>query len=182
MSMKAHVFNPGPARQAKVNLSITSSDMPELKDEKVLELPANSSASYTFDVPEGRFHEMANHAMTMTVQSPDGQIPYFNYNMRWKKAPEKKWPDVFTGPKPEDAFKLAYYPSYKFIRLFIDPRELGKELAKTTSAKVTLTAPNGRILLSKTLTWKNLPSDSPADYCTGFTQWRIHRHSKTRCL
>lgn len=158
LELKARLFNAGAARPAQVKLAITSTDMPELQDEKTLDLPTKGTAEYAFAVPPGRLHEEGQHTLTLIVQSPDGQTPYFHYAMKWTKAPENRWPEVFVGPNPEAAVRLAYYPSYRFLRLRIDPAELGLEVAASRSATVRLRAPDGRELLRKAVQWQEAPA------------------------
>lgn len=158
MALQARVFNPGPARKAQMQLHITSSDMPELKEETTLDLPAHGAVDYRYAVPTGRLHEEAQHTLSLLALSEDGKTPYLNYAMKWMKAPANKWPGVFTGPNPDAAVMLAYYPSYRFIRVFANPAELGKEAEAITTAQVTLTAPDGKELLSKPMTWTKAPA------------------------
>jgi len=158
LELQVRLLNPGLARPVQVQLILTSADMPELRDEKRIDLPAGGAAEYAFAVPAGRLHEEAQHHLTLAVQSPDGQTPYFHYAMKWTKAPENRWPEVFVGPNPEAAVRLAYYPSYRFIRLKIDPAELGPEAEASRSAAVRLLAPDGRELLRRTMRWKEAPA------------------------
>ncbi|MGD0091657.1 MAG: glycoside hydrolase domain-containing protein [Planctomycetota bacterium] len=156
LELRAKVFNPGPARQAKVSVVVTSSDMPEKKDEKLIDLPAGGSAAYAFD-DLNRLHEDAQHALRCDVTSPDGSETYMHYSVKWAKAPEKLW-EYRVGPDPSAALRFAYYPSYKFVRVMLDTRELSKELAeKAHSALVTITGPQDQEILKQTLRWDKPP-------------------------
>ncbi|MFW5923581.1 MAG: glycoside hydrolase domain-containing protein, partial [Planctomycetota bacterium] len=121
LKLDARVFNPGPAREVKVDLRIESTTMPEIEETKTLELPADGVAEYSHHVSEGRLHTDAKHTLHMEVTSPDGQETYFNYRTNWTQAPEDRWPKVETGPQPEKALDHAYYPSYDRLRLELNP-------------------------------------------------------------
>jgi len=157
VQVRASVFNPGPARKARVKLLVTSSDMPEVKDDRELDLPAGGSVPYAFDDTPGRLHVDAQHALTLDVTSADGADSYLHYTTKWQKAPEKKW-QYRLGPDPEAAMRFAYYPSYRFVRVFLDTRELSKEIEeKTKSAAVSVTGPDGKAALSDTMKWDAPP-------------------------
>lgn len=156
LDLQLSVFNPGPARQATVSLDLTSSDMPGLKDEKTLDLPAHGSAAYRYLVPPNRFHEQAQHAMHLVVADPSGKPVYLGYRLSWTKAFEPAW-TVRVGPNPEAAMRIGYYPSFGFVRLFLDPRELGEEPGKATSAMVHIEGPDRRVVLDKRVAWEALP-------------------------
>ncbi len=180
MQLQAHVYNAGPARQARVQLHITSTDMPELKDEKVLDLPAKGAVDYSYAVPNGRLHETAQHQMTLAVQSPDAQASYFNYHMQWSQAPANKWPGVFVGPNPDAALQLAYYPSYRFVRLLFSPAELGKEAEQSKGAHVTLSGASGTPVLAKMSPGRRLPARR--NFPCRPARWRLYRLGEIRCV
>lgn len=188
LELRARAFNPGAKRQARVRLLITSSDMPEIKDEKVIVLPARGVAEYGFDVAKGRLHEEASHEMTITVDPialedekpttrpaaepatpafPSG--PIFSYSARWTREPQmyegyniakrtQKWA-VRTGPDPDAAVRTAFYPSLRKLRLRLDPAALGKDFAKQGNAHVTIKDPNGQTLADTDPTWKTSPAE-----------------------
>lgn len=158
MQLQARIANPGPARAAKVRLLITSSDMPELREEREVALPAGGSAPYAFSVPAGRLHEDAKHALALDVTSPDGQETYLHYRMTWSKAPARLW-EYRLGPNPDAAVRFAYYPSYKLLRVLVDTRELGKDVEATSrKAAVTLTGPDGKEILARRMAWEKAPA------------------------
>jgi len=157
LALRATIANPGPARRAKVRLAIKTSDMPELNDEKTIELPANGSASYAYDVPSGRLHETAQHALSLAVTSADGKETWLSYSLPWSQAPAKKW-EYRIGADPEAAVRFAYYPSYKFVRVFVDTRELSKEAEAARSAKVVIAGPGGKEVLNQTMAWEKPPA------------------------
>ena len=152
IDLKARVFNPGPARKAKVQLDIESTTMPELSDVKELDLPANGHAEYTFSVNEGRLHEHAKHKLDLRVTSPDGDNTYLNYTMRWKQAPDNRWPGVPIGPQPQRAFSTAYYPSHDYLRIALRPKWL--ELEECRGARYRILTSRGVVLYDKTVSWK----------------------------
>ena len=158
LELEAKVHNPGPRREAKVKLDITSTDMPALSDEKTLTLPEKGSKTYTFRVSEGRLHETAKHTMKLRVSSAEGGRDYLVYGLKWTKAPDKAW-NVRVGPNPEAACRLAYYPSYGLIRLRMDTGELEEEAQKITSAAVSVTGPDGEALLDERMEWEESPSE-----------------------
>jgi len=167
LRLKATITNPGPARQAKVKLAIKTSDMPELNDEKTLDLPAAGAANYSYDVPSGRLHETAQHTLSLVVASPDlreGEAPaepskqtYLRYALPWSQAPARKW-DYRLGPDPDAAVRFAYYPSYKFVRVLVDTRELGKEAEAIRTAKAVIRGPGDKEFLNQALTWEKPPA------------------------
>ena len=157
VDLKASVFNPGAARQAKVKTHITSSDMPEFNDEKTLALPAGGTASYAVSLPNGRLHEAAQHQLTLTVTSPDEQETYLRYATPWTQAPEKKW-YYRLGADPDSAVRFAYYPSYKFVRVLVSPGELGKEFDAVREAHLTITDSANKPVLEQALSWKDAPT------------------------
>ena len=157
MQLRVRVVNPGPARDARVRLHVTSSDMPELKDEAALKLAAGAAASYAFDVPDGRLHGNAKHKMLLVVTSADGKEQYLHYALQWTKAPARKW-HVRTGPNPQAAVQLAHYPSFGLVRIRVDTGELGKAAAAIRSAKLALTAPGGKAVWTGAMAWEQVPA------------------------
>jgi hypothetical protein len=167
LQLRAKIFNPGPARQATVDLFITSSDMPELKDVKTLDLPAGGAVEYAYDVPEGRLHPHGQHELVFKVDSADQ--PVMRWGRRWTNVADtmmklnpagtgRKW-DVRTGPDPDAAVQVAHYPSYQFVRVKVDTRELEKEAEAIQKAGVVITDPSGKQLASGELTWEKAPAE-----------------------
>ena len=152
LSLRARIHNPGPARKAQVKVKVTSSDMPGLDETRTVDLPANGAATYEYKVPAGRLHATAQHRLKLDVLSADGKTQYFDYSMRFKER-GKFWL-VRTGPNPAAALRLAYYPSYKFIRLAVNTDELEKEAGAVRSAAVTVTGPDEKQILKDTMTWE----------------------------
>jgi len=157
LDLKAKIFNPGPARKAQVAIHASSLDMPELKEEKAIDLPAAGVADYSFAIPANRFHESSQHALELAVLSADGAQTLFQYAMKWRKAPERKWEVEASKPDPEASLKFAYYPSYKFVRVLFDARQLEQEFQQIRSAAVTVTGPDGKTVLSETMKWDKAP-------------------------
>jgi hypothetical protein len=165
LQLSARVWNPGPARQAAVKLLVTSSDMPELKDDRVLDLPAQGSATYAFEVPKGRLHEAAQHSLSLVVESARGYEQWLNWGSRWTNVFDtmkrigsgKKW-DVRAGPNPEAAVQIAYYPSYRFVRVKVDTNELGVKAGAIKRADVTIAAPSGVTLATGKMRWERAPA------------------------
>jgi hypothetical protein len=170
-SIKLKLFNPGPARTAKVKVHITSSDMPDLKDEKDLALPANGVGTYDFTVLKELLHVAADHKVTIRVEAADGARTWFDYAAGWSATPmvtigwdtyrrpvTRKW-DIRLEANPNDALSFSAYPSYGLVRgslnagaLVADPDE--EEKAKVSdSAVVTLTAADGKELARTEVTW-----------------------------
>ncbi|MFP4058439.1 MAG: glycoside hydrolase domain-containing protein [Candidatus Brocadiia bacterium] len=159
LHLQARIVNPGPAREVEVRLAIASSDMPGLSDEKTLELPANAAATYDYRVPKGRLHADATHSLNFVVRAPGAKGDVLNYALKWTQPKGRAW-HVRTGPNPEAAVRLATYPSYEFIRLRIDTRELEAEAADSREATVTVTTPQGDRLLQETMTWQEPPAEA----------------------
>ncbi|MGA2068121.1 MAG: glycoside hydrolase domain-containing protein [Thermoguttaceae bacterium] len=157
LQLRARIVNPGAARKAKVSLRITSSDMPELKQDRLLDLPAGGAAAYAYDVPQGRLHESAQHDLVLDVVSPDGGVTYLHYALKWSRAPQRKW-EYEIGPDREAAVRLAYYPSYRMVRVQVDPRQLGKDPAQTSrKAQVVIAAPDSKKVVEQTIAWEQPP-------------------------
>ena len=165
MELKAEIHNPGPARKADVNLELESSDMPGLSDKKTLELPANGNVDYAYSIPEGRFHKTAHHSAHFVVKAANSDATYLNWRTRWSQAAENPWPGVKTGPQPAKAVRLAYYPSYKFIRVGLNTRYLGQEGENADTATVVVADADGNQMLKETMTWKG--NGGEAEYEVG---------------
>jgi len=168
LQLRAKIFNPGPARQANLDLFITSSDMPELKDAQTLDLPANGAVDYAYDVPEGRLHAHAQHELKLNVTTADGP-PLIVWGRKWTNVADtmkkihpagtgRKW-DVRTGPNPDAAVQVAHYPSYHFVRVKVDTRELEKEAEAIKKAKVVIADPAGKQLASGAMNWTEAPGE-----------------------
>jgi len=153
IQLQARIFNPGPAREAKVRLRIESTDMPGLTDEKLLPLPAGAFTHYTYKVGEGRLHEEAKHTLDLKIDSPDGAERYLNYRTHWTKAPETRWPEVPVGPQPARAVSLAYYPSLN--RLFLTAAPHWLELKDCRRAHYRITTSRGRMVVEDDLAWED---------------------------
>jgi len=152
IDLEARITNPGPARKVRVSTEITSSDMPGLQEKRTLDLPANDSITYAYSVREGRLHETAQHALGLKVSSPDGSDEYLNYAVNIKQRGEF-W-NVRMGPQPDRAVRLAYYPSYGFIKVRVDTRELAAAAAKAREAQVTVQSQNGDEVCAGRMTWE----------------------------
>jgi len=164
LQLDTRIFNRGPERLAKVSLQITSTDMPQIVDEKLVELPANGSAPYVHNVPAGRLHAHAQHTLNLKVQSPDDAETYLNYMMKWRQAPENKWPGVRLGPDPQAALRLVHYPSNRFIRLRIDTRELELDHEQQRSAQVTIAGSDGNVIKTEEVSWRGAPATVDIEY------------------
>jgi len=152
MKLDARIFNPGPARQVKVDLYIESTTMPELQDSKVLDVPAGGYAEYSYHVPDGRLHEDAQHKLELKIASADEKEVYLDYMTKWTKLPASRWPGVRLGPQPELALSVDHYPSRRFIRLNLAPDFL--DLPDCRAGRLTLTTSRGTTLVEKTLSWE----------------------------
>jgi hypothetical protein len=155
LQLRGTVFNPGQARKVKVSAVTTSSDMPEKRLDQTLDLPAGGSAPLTFDVTNF-YHETAQHRLTLNVTSEDGKVTHLYYVMPWTRAPAKKW-EYRIGPDPDAAVRFAYYPSYQFVRLLVDTRELGQQAGSIKSGRLTIQGPAGKVALEQALKWEAPP-------------------------
>ncbi len=152
--LQVKVLNPGKkARKAKVDLLITSTDMPKLEKTEELTIPASGSVDFEYKITKGRLHERAQHTLNLVVTDADnGDVLFRLKGMKWQKAPAKKW-HVRTGPNPAAAAKVGYYPSNKVVKAWITPVELGKDFAETRSAEIKITDAAGETVLAETFTW-----------------------------
>lgn len=157
LQLRARIYNPGPAREAKVRMELLSSTMPEAIDEKTIALPAKGFAEYVFEDSPNRLHEHAMHTLTLNVDTAEGRT-LMRYGAEWTKAPEKLW-HYHVGPNPSAALAFAYYPSYQFVRVQVDPRELDEELGKTCrEAETVITTADGKtIVVRETIAWEKAP-------------------------
>lgn len=162
LQLEARIWNPGPPRTARVRLRLTSSDMPEVTEEKTLALPAGGDAVYRFEDAPDRLHEHAVHTLDFQIEDTGGRS-FLRYGLSWTKAPERKWLYP-VGPNPAMAFRFAYYPSWHRLRVRLDPRELDETLAAScTSATLVLEGPEGTPALERTLRWTTSPHQEEFD-------------------
>jgi len=165
------IRNPGPARKAQVNLHITSTDMPDIKDQKELDLPADGASDYTFAVPPERLHVSADHKMMIHIGSADQAKTWFDYSASWSANPltaigwtwerrsiARKW-DIRMEANPADSLSFSVYPYYNQINLnvdagamVVDPEEADKDKV-SDSALVTITNAAGKELAKTELKW-----------------------------
>ncbi len=165
------VLNPGPARKALVNLHISSSDMPDLKNQKELELPANGAADFAFKVQPEMLHVAADHHVKIRVGAADQSKTWFDYAASWSANPvttvgwdtarrsvEKKW-DIRMEANPADSLGFSVYPYYNQIRvsldagaLVVDPDEADKDKV-SDSAVVTVISADGKVLAKQEVKW-----------------------------
>ena len=157
LEMEALLINPGPARTVRVHANATSSDMPGVEDARTIEVPAGGEVTWEF-TNRGRFHATAQHHLDLEVTDPDGEATYLRYAMDWRKPKGKRW-TVKTGPQPEKAIKLAYYPSYGFIRVYVDTGELGEKAEGIREATVTVVGPEGKKVTDGTMQWETSPAE-----------------------
>ncbi len=148
------VDNPGDQpRQVQVDLLITSTDMPKIEMSKTLDVAPGGVARFEYQVPENRLHERAKHTMTLTAtDTASGDLLFRHKGGNWEKAPEKLW-HVRTGPNPAAAAKIGYYPSYKLLKVWVRPSELGETFDKTRKARITVTAAGGERLHEENFEW-----------------------------
>ena len=153
--LKVKVVNPGPARKVKVDMLITSTDMPKLEKAETLDVPANGSADFNYKITEGRLHRRAQHTFNLTVTKVGTDTVLFrSKGGTWTKPRANKW-RIDTGPNPAAAAKVGYYPTYKVLKVWLKPAELGKKHADTRSAGIRVTDKAGTVILEKTFTWED---------------------------
>ena len=108
------LFNPGPARTAKVRLRIESSTMPEVLDEQVVALPAQGSGSYRFGLQGERLHDHADHKFNLQV-TPEGTAEAtFNYTGMWSGNPRVFWGSGAAGRFVRRADRLPFEQKWGF--------------------------------------------------------------------
>ena len=177
LELRARLYNPsGRSRKVKVDAVATSSDMPRRTDSTTLELKPNDHTPYQFNATS--FHEHSKHKLHLVVADADAPTRYLDYTMDWRKPKRAKWRTEETGPQPDKAVRLEYYPSYGFIRLRIDPREVNLEAGSVQSAVVKVAGPDGAELLSQTLRWDAVPArrrlEVGTDLAPGRYTVRVH--------
>ena len=161
LQMKALILNPGPARTARVHAKATSSDMPGVERTETIELPADAEVTYEF-TNHGRFHATAEHHLDFSVTGQAGSPTYFRYAMDWRKPKGKRWA-VKMGPNPEEAIKLAYYPSYEFIRVYVNPDELGEQAEGIREATISVLGPDNKPVTENIMKWEKAPAEQRLD-------------------
>lgn len=181
--IRVAIRNPGPARTARVKLHIKSSDMPDIKEEKEIALPAGGSAEYRHTVPKDRLHvKDIDHSLTLRVEAADSKRTWFDYAANWSHDPlttigwtiarrsvEKKW-DIRTDAAPDESLGFAVYPSFNQIRVSLnaaamvpDPDE--QDAAKVSdSAVVTITTAAGKEFAKATLNWDRAKKQAGASH------------------
>ncbi|MCC6581014.1 MAG: hypothetical protein IT440_11285 [Phycisphaeraceae bacterium] len=147
------IINPGPARRVKVTAKMLSNSVPGKNNEQIIDLPAGGEAPYRWHIP-GHFQDIGLHNLQLVVASEDGSQTYLRYGIPgWTKPQEKPWAEVRLGPDPDAAVRIAYYPSYGFVRLGIDTHKLGKEADAIVAGHVKITAPDGKTIVESALNW-----------------------------
>ena len=163
--LQVSVLNPaGEKRNVNVDMLITSTDMPKIEESKTLEVPAGEKVVFEHQIPEGRLHERAQHTFNLTVTDAEtGEVLFRYKGAQWKKARRNLW-HVRTGPNPQAAAKIGYYPSHKVLKLWLRPEELGKEFEDTRSATITVVNEAGETILDKDYTWKSKKATEVAQF------------------
>jgi hypothetical protein len=175
---KVRIFNPGPARVAKVSMHLKSSDMPDQKNEKELALPAGDAVYYTYKPGEGVLHETADHLFKLRVTTPDGTKAWFDYTGMWSRDPstpkgsgaaqrlvryhelypfEQKWA-IRAVASPGESVGVAVYPTYKLLKVNVSAVQLvadpdGADKDKLSDSAVVTIARDGQELARDTLSW-----------------------------
>ena len=151
--LQVKVANPGAARNVKVDMLITSTDMPKIEKSEELKVDAGGAATFEYQVPQGRLHERASHTLNLLVTDVgSGDVLFRHKGGNWHKAPTKKW-HVQTGPNPAAAAKVGYYPSYHILKVWLQPEELGKDHADTRTARIIVWGPEGETLYNAPYKW-----------------------------
>jgi len=150
---RVRLVNPGPARRAKVEVKLTSSNMPGRRDQAMLELPARGEAEYEYTKGTA-FQAEARHVMLLNISDAATGQPYLAYRLNWGKVNREKAWFYHVGPDPAAAVRISYYPTYCFVRLKIDTAELGKEAEKLHSGTAIVTDEAGTELINEKVTWE----------------------------
>lgn len=159
------VFNPGPARKVQVDVLIQSTDVPSQRDSKVLDLPAGGTATYRFAT--SAFNADAQHTMYVVVKAVDGDEIYFQHSVNWKRAPERAWQlRTATDRNPNQAVRIAWYPSYQVLRTTVDTQHLEKEADVVKAAKITVTDEQDKTVFEGEMSW-------PEDKHSGVTEFKL---------
>lgn len=159
------VLNPGDKpRKVTVDLLITSTDMPKIEKSETLDLAPGVSGLFTHAISEGRLHARATHTFNLVARDAESDEVLFRHKgAKWEKAPEKLW-HVRTGPNPAAAAKVGYYPSYRLLRVWLRPVELGKAFADTREARLVVAGEAGETVLDKVYRWDGDGEEGVVDY------------------
>ncbi|MFP4027975.1 MAG: glycoside hydrolase domain-containing protein [Candidatus Brocadiia bacterium] len=163
--LQMSVLNPSDeARKVKVHMLITSTDMPKIEEEKAFDVPAGEKVTFEHQIAEGRLHKRATHTLELVVTDADNdQVLFRHKGAQWKKPRRKLW-NVRTGPNPQAAAKIGYYPSYKVLKVWLRPDELGEEFTDTRSATITVTDAAGEEILDEQYAWSAEKSVGLAEF------------------
>lgn len=157
LELEARIYNPSDrASKVKISAVAMSSDMPRKTDTRSLELKPGGYTPYQFKATS--FHEHSKHKLHLVVADADSETKYLDYTMDWRKPKREKWRAEETGPQPEKAVRLEYYPSYGFIRLQVDPRKLNLDGESAKTAEVKVSGPDGQELLADAMEWETVPA------------------------
>jgi len=137
------VCNPGDKPlELKATLQLVRNNMPELKEEKTLQLAAGARETIKLAIAENDPTTVFD--LTAQVTSADGKIVYHKRQTKWGRAKEAyRW----VVGKPKDAppvdFRFAYYPSKNRLRIAADINGLPKN-AKPTRVSAVVREAQGK--------------------------------------
>ena len=158
VDMRLQVVNPGPARQVNFKARVTSSDMPQVLEEKVLKLPANGERTHRFQITGQRLNADARHTLHLTLKdAKTGQVYLRHEGASWTQPDGPIWSQI-DKTDPKRAVRLGYYPSHGIVKLRIDPQWLAADAEIGDEAAVTVTGPNGSEVAQQTVRWDELPT------------------------
>src|SRR5690606_29257854 len=107
----------------------------------------------------------AQHTMYVVVKAVDGDEIYFQHSVNWKRAPERAWQlRTATDRNPNQAVRIAWYPSYQVLRTTVDTQHLEKEADVVKAAKITVTDEQDKTVFEGEMSW-------PEDKHSGVTEF-----------
>ena len=125
--------------ELKASLQLARNNMPELKEEKTLNLAPGASETVKLALAEN--DPTTHFELTVLVTSADGKTVFHKRQTKWARAKE---PYRWVIGKPKDApavdFRFAYYPSKNKMRLAADINGLPKK-AKPSRVTATVRQP-----------------------------------------
>lgn len=157
IDLELRVVNPGPARRVDVQTLVTSTDMPQIVEEKTLDIAAGQEATHRFRVSGQRLHADARHTLNLKVTDAETDEVYFRHEgANWTQPSGPIWRGRDRND-PLRAVRIGYYPYLGLLKIRIDPEWLGKEVKLGAAAEISVTDTNGQEVTRETIRWEEPP-------------------------
>lgn len=130
------VVNPGDTKK-KVTATIrwTHSDMPEHREERILETEPGKTSGFQFKTTAAYIHNMASHTAELVVTDEKGNVIYSD-QYAWKLP--LNLADEWKTAAPEAASQISFYPSNNILGMRL------QIYGNADSLKVQVTDENGK--------------------------------------